>query len=1224
MRVSELQLPEAAKSLLVEHGYDELYPPQEEAVRAGVLDGKNLVLASPTASGKTLIAEFAILKHVLEKDGKALYLTPLRALASEKYEEFQKYTRLSKSDGRRLRVAVSSGDYDRADYHLGTYDVIIATNEKADSLLRHKAPWVSELSIVVADEVHLLTEPDRGPTLEVVLTRLTKLNPRMQLLALSATVRNADEIGEWLNAVPITTEWRPVPLLEGVYHGGEIQFKDGSSRAVSTTTPSPILDIAMDVVRAGGQALIFTETRRNAVDMCKRASSVLRRSLPESEQRALSLIAERIQSAGEHTRLGALLADFVRGGAAFHHAGLPGGHRRIVEQAFKNGRIKILSATPTLAAGVNLPARTVIISSYERYEAGYGRYPISVLEYKQFCLPHDTDITLHDGVTAPIEDLVRKRMNRKVLSLSNPHGLEAKPISDYFEREATELIEIGTSIGRTLRATPEHPVFSRKAERPPSWTPIQAISPGDWVAYVREIRAPDRPVYWLDFLPTDTTYVVNRISILDKRILHAKHRALAQKLGVKTKTFQNYISGRRKPPLRLVLALTELLGANKRKISSEIKLVKSKWGKQVRITQLLDEDFMWLVGIVASDGHLREGSTRKRGTYYHLRVFNANPRIVKKTASILRRLGLDPSTRIRQSKHFVVSVGSNLLVRVISQFGIPFRKKSLQLFVPDFVLQFPRRLIGAYLAGVFDGDGSYSETKYPRGKHTMVRTIVIATGSEKFAWGIHELLLRLGIISTVIKDQGGQQVVIDGRQRTFPNPVYRVTIRRIADIQRFRRWIRPAKIRIPPIRYSHYHGLSKYRKAETQGPIAWVKVTRVTRRKLSKPVKVYNLSVDETETYLASNFVVHNCGRAGRPKYDPYGEAVLIAKTEDEQDFLFKSYITAEPERLWSKLGVENILRPHVLATIATGYARTEAGLDDFFARTFYAHQYDPRMIRSKLGDILAFLAKENMISFSAGYLDATEFGRRVSELYIDPMSAVIIRDALYRRAEQVTELSFLHLVARTPDLAPRLYPRRGEEEKLDSFIQEHRGEFMCDVPELYGANLGLSYEEFLAEVKTSLVLMDWINEATEDGVLNAHRVEPGDLARLIDMADWLLHASRELARLFGHKDLLKPLGELRLRVGSGVKRELLPLVRLEGVGRVRARALFNAGLKTVEDLRSIAATDLMAIPTIGPKLAKKIKEQAGGTIKSEEWEALKHGSDSEREQSLLTDYSDS
>jgi helicase len=136
LKVSELDIPEGVKDILLERGLDELYPPQEDAIKAEVLDGRNLVLASPTASGKTLIAEICALKHVLEGGGKVLYLTPLRALAWEKYEEFQAYTGLEASRGRRVRVGVSTGDLDSRTSWLGDYDIVITTNEKCDSLLR--------------------------------------------------------------------------------------------------------------------------------------------------------------------------------------------------------------------------------------------------------------------------------------------------------------------------------------------------------------------------------------------------------------------------------------------------------------------------------------------------------------------------------------------------------------------------------------------------------------------------------------------------------------------------------------------------------------------------------------------------------------------------------------------------------------------------------------------------------------------------------------------------------------------------------------------------------------------------------------------------------------------------------------------------------------------------------------------------------------------------------
>ena len=172
MKIAELPVPESVKEVLLNLGITELFPPQEETIQAGVLDGKNIILASPTASGKTLIAELCGLKHVLERGGKVIYLAPLRALASEKFEDFKKYSSIKKQDGRKVSVGISTGDFDTADNWLQRYDIIVTTNEKADSLLRHRAKWMDEISLVIADEVHLLNDAGRGPTLEVVLARL--------------------------------------------------------------------------------------------------------------------------------------------------------------------------------------------------------------------------------------------------------------------------------------------------------------------------------------------------------------------------------------------------------------------------------------------------------------------------------------------------------------------------------------------------------------------------------------------------------------------------------------------------------------------------------------------------------------------------------------------------------------------------------------------------------------------------------------------------------------------------------------------------------------------------------------------------------------------------------------------------------------------------------------------------------------------------------------------
>src|SRR3989338_8029281 len=186
MLLEKLPLPEKLVSIMKSGGITALNPPQVAAVKKGLFSGKNLVIASPTASGKTLIAEMAILKNFL--DGKkSVYLVPLKALASEKYSDFSKYKKIG------MRVAVATGDMDETDGWLGSYDLIILSNEKMDSLLRHAAPWTKDISLIISDEIHLIDDPSRGPTLEVVLTQLMGMT-KSQIIALSATIENSKEI----------------------------------------------------------------------------------------------------------------------------------------------------------------------------------------------------------------------------------------------------------------------------------------------------------------------------------------------------------------------------------------------------------------------------------------------------------------------------------------------------------------------------------------------------------------------------------------------------------------------------------------------------------------------------------------------------------------------------------------------------------------------------------------------------------------------------------------------------------------------------------------------------------------------------------------------------------------------------------------------------------------------------------------------------------------------
>src|SRR5256712_6626507 len=697
MRVADLGLDSRIVEILKKQGIEELYPPQAEAIGPALL-GENLVLAIPTASGKSLVAYLAILASVL-RGGKALYIVPLRALAAEKYEDLKEFEPLG------LKVGISVGDYDSVDPNLERLDVIVATSERADSLLRHKTNWLQRLSVVVADEVHLINDADRGPTLEVTLAKLRQVNPGAQVLALSATIKNSEELARWLEAEHIKSEWRPVPLKEGVYFGGLVHFKDGAVQEVKIDQDD-LSGLVTDIMASGGQALIFVNTRRSAEALARNLSRDIRGELTEKDVENLKKIADQLaRGQDEATSMGARLGRCIEGGAAFHHAGLTNEQRSLVEKEFRKGRLKSLAATPTLSSGLNLPARRVVVRDLNRFDVNLGLTPIPVLEVKQMC------------------------------------------------------------------------------------------------------------------------------------------------------------------------------------------------------------------------------------------------------------------------------------------------------------------------------------------------------------------------------------------------------------------------------------------------------------------------------------------GRAGRPRYDSYGEAILFAKDQDDVDELIKDYFLSEPEAIESKLGAEPALRMHVLANIATGHVGTEEDLFAFFNRTFFAFTGDVHAIRGKILEVLDFLAKEESINRQDGFLKATFFGKRTSDLYIDPLSAVKMRDALRESRDD----RFFHLwtVCTTPDM-PKLYLRRGDYAWVDQRIEEADLPFPVE-----------DYDFFLAEVKTASLLDDWITERTEEEVTKKFGIGPGDIRRMTDQAEWLLYSMGELGRIFNQKKV-RALTRLSIQVQYGITEELLELISLRRPGRVRGRALFQRGYKTLKDLQKANPSELARIPTIGSALAMKIKEQVG------------------------------
>ena len=752
MTLSSLK-DENLQKILSEVGYDSLYPIQEQAISNGLLTGKNLLITSPTASGKTLIAIMAALKKI-EKKEKVIYMTPLRSLATEKYHDFLEFNSSNLINNNKDLVTVTKnidfekksltknkkgykkksfivklamGNYDSAGNDLLNADIVILTNEKLDALIRNDSELLSNVGLFVIDEVHLMGDKDRGPTLEMMVTKIKRFYREAQILALSATVSNSKDIAEWLDCKLIESNWRPTELLEGVYDNGIVRMNNNTRIKIKTyyNFQSLPVSVAIDSLESGGQAIIFAETRKRAASLAAKSVEGVFRLLDKDQKEKAKKSSLQMSKISDDTDITKNLIQLVSQGVGFHHAGLSQPIREIIEDSFKQGVIKLLVATPTLAAGVNLPARRVVLSSILRYDYDIGtNIPISILDYKQFC------------------------------------------------------------------------------------------------------------------------------------------------------------------------------------------------------------------------------------------------------------------------------------------------------------------------------------------------------------------------------------------------------------------------------------------------------------------------------------------GRAGRPKYDTFGEAIIIPESGMNSEELYDHYILGTPEPVNSKLFNEKALRFHILSTISTIPGMKKSELYDLFLNTLFAQNYRKSTIIFKIDVALESLEKWDLVKSKNERYIATDFGKKTSILYIDPLTAIEFKNELdalneintnesLKAINQHTQneynnliIKFLHIISECSDFYPKLSLRKKDMEYFYNFINKHMDE-----------NLLFDLTEYNCS-RSLLALYEWINEGSERNLSDRLGIEPGDMHRIAESADWLLYTLYEFTKLFNRNEILGILADLRIRTKYGVKQELLPLIKLEGVGRIRARALYNAGFVDIKILKSTAESTISSISKIGPSIAKKIKRQ--------------------------------
>ena len=383
MPLESLDLPPAALGLLggMCDGLNEM---QADSVRAGILEGQSVLVSAPTSGGKTLVAILAMLSCLSRGAGRAVYLCPMRSLAAEKHRELLELETV-RFNGKRPRVAKTTGERETGGRGSGEADVIVMTNERLDALMRKDGRWRERIGLLVVDEVHMVGDGKRGPALEAVIAHAMSMDRPPQIVGLSATAPNAQELARWLGANLVQSYTRPVPLLEGVYDGETLRMSDGDTLPVERGGGyGAAVHVGLASALAGHKALLFADTKRGAALMARDAAKAIGGRLSRNDRERLRKTAARIMQSAEPTETVRALASAVEGGAAFHHAGLAQECREAVEDGFREGAIRLVASTPTLAMGVNLPARRVVISSLTLFDYDVKRrVPIGVREYRQ-------------------------------------------------------------------------------------------------------------------------------------------------------------------------------------------------------------------------------------------------------------------------------------------------------------------------------------------------------------------------------------------------------------------------------------------------------------------------------------------------------------------------------------------------------------------------------------------------------------------------------------------------------------------------------------------------------------------------------------------------------------------------------------------------------------------------------------------------------------------------
>ena len=337
-------------------------PAQKEVIKSGYIeDSKNYIISIPTASGKTVLGILPALKTILE-GGKAVYAAPLLSIQNEKVKEFKAFEEHGISVGK----------------HPSGADLSVMVFESFDALTRFSWNVLRDVDTLIIDEFHMIGDYSRGPSLECAITRAKIINPSIRIIALSATLRNIEEIEGWLEGSCIEHDYRPVPLHKDVLNAEDFNTKNKND---------VITKVLKDAIKDSSQVLSFVSTRRFTESLATYVAKKINKNINKVQREKFSEVADKILEVPKKkgslpTTTCTKLAESCAHGVAFHHAGLFNEQKEIIEEEFRAGNILMITATPSLMYGVNLPSKTVVIRDHTRWTSR-GPQPIPVFDYEQ-------------------------------------------------------------------------------------------------------------------------------------------------------------------------------------------------------------------------------------------------------------------------------------------------------------------------------------------------------------------------------------------------------------------------------------------------------------------------------------------------------------------------------------------------------------------------------------------------------------------------------------------------------------------------------------------------------------------------------------------------------------------------------------------------------------------------------------------------------------------------